>query len=33
MLAKENERKKLSSQGGLEYAHKNKVGKRNIKVN
>lgn len=30
-LSRENEAKKRSSQGGLEYAHK--VGKRNIKVN
>lgn len=29
MLTRENEAKKRSSQGGLEYAHKNKAGKRN----
>lgn len=33
MLARENEAKKRSSQGALEYAHKDEVGKRNIKVN
>lgn len=33
MLARENEAKKRSGKGGLRYAHKNKVGKRNIKVN